>query len=70
MVIKVMDDGGYGGASGICSGMEFALEHGADLMNMSLGIPNASTSAKEMLRESCVNTMNIGIAATVAAGNE
>lgn len=70
MVIKVMDDGGYGGASGICSGMEFALEHGADLMNMSLGIPNASTSAREMLRESCVNTMNIGIAATVAAGNE
>lgn len=70
MVVKVMDDGGYGGASGICSGMEFALEHGADLLNMSLGIPNAYASAKEMMRESCVNAMQIGVTATVAAGNE
>lgn len=70
MVVKVMDDGGYGGASGICSGMEFSLEHGADLFNMSLGIPNASVSAKEMLRNSCINTMQAGIAATVAVGNE
>lgn len=70
MVVKVMDDGGYGGASSICAGMEFAIEHGADILNMSLGIPNASTSAREMMREACVNTMQIGLVATVAAGNE
>ena len=68
--VKVMDNAGYGNASSICAGMEFALEHGADVLSMSLGIPNASVSAKEMLRTACVNSLQIGVAAAVAVGNE
>lgn len=68
--VKVMDNAGYGSASSISAGMEFAIEHGADVLSMSLGIPNASASVKEMLRLACENTLQIGIAAAVAAGNE
>lgn len=68
--VKVMDNAGYGSASSISAGMEFAIEHGADVLSMSLGIPNASAAVKEMLRSACANTLQIGIAAAVAAGNE
>ena len=72
MVVKIVDDAGYGGASTICAGIEFALEHDADLINMSMGLPSitASSATREMLREACVNTMEAGVVATVAAGNE
>ena len=52
MVVKVVDDAGYGGASTICAGIEFALEHDADLINMSMGLPSitASSATREMLR--------------------
>lgn len=72
MVVKVVDDAGSGGASTICAGMEFALEHDADVLNMSLGIPSivASSATREMLRSACVNTMEAGVAAAIAVGND
>ena len=70
MCIKVMDDSGYGSATSISAGMEFAIEHGADVLNMSLGIPFASAAVREMLREACVNALQCGIAAAVAVGND
>lgn len=72
MVVKVVADDGSGGASTICAGMEFALEHGADVLNMSLGIPSiiASSATREMLREACVNTMEAGVVAAIAVGND
>lgn len=72
MIVKVVDDAGSGGASTICAGMEFALEHGADLLNMSLGLPSivASAATREMLRAACVNTMEAGVVSTVAVGND
>ncbi|MBQ5688527.1 MAG: S8 family serine peptidase, partial [Bacteroidales bacterium] len=70
MCIKVMDDTGYGSATSISAGMEFAIEHGADVLNMSLGIPFASAAVREMLREACVNALQCGIAAAVAVGND
>ena len=70
MCIKVMDDTGYGNATSISAGMEFAIEHGADVLNMSLGIPFASSAVREMLRGACVNALECGIAAAVAVGND
>ena len=70
MCIKVMDDTGYGNATSISAGMEFAIEHGADVLNMSLGIPFASAAVREMLRGACVNALQCGIAAAVAVGND
>lgn len=70
MCIKVVNNGGSGSASSMCAGIEFAIDNGADVLNMSLGIPHASTQARLMLRTSCVNAMECGIVSTVAVGNE
>ena len=49
--------------------MQFAVEHGADVMNMSLGQPLPSSSVKFMLRQACDNTLAAGAVASVCAGN-
>ena len=70
MCVKVLDDYGYGSASGFNSGMEFAIEHQADIISMSLGVMNASVSDKTMMRNTCVNALQLGVVATVAVGND
>ena len=70
MCIKALNDNGNANASSICSGMEFAVEHGADVLSMSLGLANASVTDKSMIRNTCVNTLQAGVIAAVAAGNE
>ena len=49
--------------------MQFAVEHGADVMNMSLGQPLPNSSVKLMLRQACDNTLAAGVVAAVCAGN-
>ncbi len=70
MCIKTLNDNGNTNANAICAGMEFAVEHGADVLSMSLGIANSSISEREMIRQTCVNTLQAGVIASVAAGNE
>ena len=70
MCIKVMDDAGSGDANSVCSGIEFAIEHGADVLNMSLGFPNASMSTKEALRRTYVNALESNVAIVTAVGND
>lgn len=70
MCVKTLNDNGNTNANAICAGMEFAVEHGADVLSMSLGIANSSISDREMIRQTCVNTLQAGIAASVAAGND
>lgn len=49
--------------------MQFALEHGADVFNMSLGQPLPDTGVKLMSRQACDNTLAAGVVAAVCAGN-
>ena len=49
--------------------MQFAVEHGADLMNMSLGQPLPDSGVKLMLRQACDNVLAAGVVAAVCAGN-
>ena len=70
MCIKVMDDAGGGNANTVCSGIEFAIEHGADVLNMSLGFPNASMSTREALRQTYENALEANIAIMTAVGND
>ncbi len=49
--------------------MQFAVEHGADVMNMSLGQPLPDSSVQLMLRQACDNTLAAGVVAAVCAGN-
>ncbi len=70
MCIKALNDNGNTNANAIVAGMEFAVEHGADVLSMSLGIANSSITDRTMIRMTCVNTLEAGVIASVAAGNE
>ena len=69
MCVKSVSDEGRGTADNINSGMEWAIEHNADVLSMSLGVMNPEISEKVMLRRSCVTALELGIVAAVAAGN-
>ena len=70
MCIKALNDNGNTNAHAIVAGMEFAVEHGANVLSMSLGIANSSITDRTMLRITCDNVLKAGIVASVAAGNE
>ena len=70
MIVKALNDNGNANANSIVSGMEFAVEHGADVLSMSLGIANSSVADRTMLRQTCVNVLEAGVVASIAAGNE
>ena len=52
----------------VCSAVEFAVEHGADVLNLSLGW--SGTGGFDVFRDIFVNVMNAGVVATVSAGND
>lgn len=70
MCVKALSNSGEGSADNINAGMEWAIEHGADIMSLSLGIAMSSTSERTLLRHTCVNALEIGVVAAVANGNE
>lgn len=69
MCVKALDDYGAGSTSSINLAMEFAIEHHADILSMSLGIVGPSVANKTLLRHTCVNALELGVIASVAAGN-
>lgn len=69
MVLKVFYTDGTGDEPMWSAGMQFALEHGADVMNMSLGRPKPNAAQKLMMRRACENTLAAGVVAVVSAGN-
>ncbi|MBR4157036.1 MAG: S8 family peptidase [Bacteroidales bacterium] len=70
MIIKCVSDEGMGGANDINNGMQWAIEHHADVLSMSLGIPSSSIADRTMLRRTSVTALELGIVAAVAVGNE
>ena len=70
MCVKSIKADGFGGAVNIVGGMEWSVEHGCDLISMSLGMVNAGIADKEILRRTCESILDAGIIALVCAGNE
>ncbi len=70
MCIKVLGDNGEGTIEAIVSGIEFSIENGADVLNLSLGsrFPNAYIS--KIYRETFVNLLEFEILGVAAAGND
>ncbi|MFI1162441.1 S8 family peptidase [Streptomyces sp. NPDC020801] len=66
---KVLDDTGFGDDSGILAGMEWAAQQGADVVNLSLGGPDAPGTDP---LEAEVNKLSAqkGILFAIAAGND
>ena len=67
MAVKVLDSSGYGFDADLMSGVHFAMYHGADILNLSLGDPEMGPSAA--YRDLFVSVKDIGMVASVAAGN-
>ena len=70
MCVKAIGDEGSGTADHIVSGMEWAIDHGADILSMSLGVQSSTTTERTMLRNTSVNALQLGVVAAVAVGNE
>lgn len=69
MALKAFNDQGEGDETQWIAAMQFALEHGADVINMSLGRPQPNTTQKRITRQACDNTLAAGVVASVCAGN-
>ena len=57
-----------GNANIICQAVEFALENGADVLNLSLG-DDSGGGGEALVRTKFKNTLIAGVVATVASGN-
>lgn len=69
MALKVFSDDELSETTIWVEAMQFAVEHGADVLNMSLGQPLPNSSVKLMMRQACDNTLSAGVVAAVCAGN-
>ncbi|MEW2390354.1 S8 family serine peptidase [Streptomyces venezuelae] len=66
---KVLDDDGYGDDSGILAGMDWAAEQGADVVNLSLGGPDAP-GIDPLEAQVDKLSKDKGILFAIAAGND
>jgi len=66
MPVKVLDDLGYGEDYSISKGIYYAADHGADVINMSLGGPGESPMQKEAIEYA----IGKNVVVVVAAGND
>ena len=70
MVIKILGDDGSGSTDAIVSGIEFAIEHDADIINISAGFTYPNVYVSNLLRHSFENALEFDVIGAVAAGNE
>ena len=68
MVLKIMNEEGAGGDAELLGGLEFALEHGADILSCSFG--DAGTGGYGVYRQAFETVLEAGVVAAVAAGND
>lgn len=62
--VKVLDGGGFGLEEWIIAGIEWAVENGVDIINMSLTGPD-----RDGLREACERARDAGVLLVAAGGN-
>jgi serine protease len=62
--VKVLNDQGFGSASGVAQGIEWAVEQGIPIMNMSLGF-----GFNQTMREMCETAAAAGHLLVASAGN-
>ena len=70
MCVKCLGAGGSASNTTVMNGIQWAVEHGCDVISLSLGGHGHSAAAQTMERNTCVNVLNAGIIASIAAGNE
>jgi thermitase len=66
LAVKVMDSSGAGSTSGIADGINYAVSHGAKVINLSLGGPSDSQTLHAAIQQA----VNAGVLVVAAAGND
>ncbi len=66
MPLKVLDNVGNGSTANVIKAINYAVSHGANVINMSFGGPNASTTP---LITACNDAIQAGVVLVAAAGN-
>jgi hypothetical protein len=66
MPIKVLDDNGDGNDADIIKGIQYATDHGAQVINLSLGGPDLSNAMQDVITYAIKRGVNV----VTAAGNE
>ncbi len=69
MAVKVLDDAGYGNLDDVARGVQYAMDNGAQVMNLSLGWWCPTPEEREMFREKADATGLAGITMCVSSGN-
>ncbi len=70
MCIKVLGDNGEGSLDAIISGIEFSVENGADILNLSLGSRFPSMQVSSTYRTIFTNLLKLNVLGVAAAGND
>ena len=70
MALKVLNNQGGGNPSDVVNAMQFAIEHGVHVFSMSIGWANPAASVRLQFRNAMINVLEVGVVASVAAGNE
>ena len=70
MACKVLGDDGSGEESYVWEAIEFSVEHGANVISMSLGWMHSWNPDRQTWRTTLDNALAAGMVASIAAGNE
>ena len=70
MCVKCLGANGRGSDTDVINGMQWAVDHGCDVISMSLGGHGHSGASQTISRNACVNVLAAGVIASIAAGNE
>lgn len=70
MAAKVLDSSGSGHETDVIAGIEWCINHSADVITLSLGADYSGNCDTEPLGEAVNNAVSQGIVVTVAAGND
>jgi subtilisin family serine protease len=70
MAVKVLDSEGHAQQADVWEGMQYAVDNGARVMNLSIGWMQSDDPDRAMWRTACNNALAAGVVMIVAAGNE
>ena len=72
MTLKIVNRAGGGSVAQMLSGVQFAVENGADVLSMSLGFKNNQVTAeqKKNIRQAFDNVLEAGVVVCAASGND
>ncbi len=70
MPVRVLENDGSGSEDAIISGIQWAVDHGANIINLSIGGEFTAAQASQALKDALQNALNNNVTIVAAAGNE